>query len=85
MKQFKIHILSRPDESNGNRCKARTNAIPQATSLNDYECMDCKDGGKEGSFLRISQDVTDVLTICDIKVYGEFISNRGITFLLNSS
>lgn len=44
--------------------------------MDDYECMDCQ-ADAIGSFLEIRRDAGEKLTICDIKAYGEFLTERG--------
>lgn len=65
-------------------CAEVNNPVKQPTSTSDdqYDCFNCNVGAK-GSFLFIQLNTLDtLLTICDIKIYGNFISKRGI-FLLS--
>lgn len=87
LKKFEIKLKDILTDETGHFCARREQSIISAESLNDYECIDCQPGAI-GSFIEILQDKNQILSICDLKAYGDPVSGRGsifFNFLFNLS
>lgn len=71
-------------DSNRNLCYFKVNQVKEALNVDDsyYETYNCQPNAL-GSFVTIDQTPgLKFLTICDIKVYGELVSDRGNFFFV---
>ncbi|CAD5126551.1 DgyrCDS14649 [Dimorphilus gyrociliatus] len=81
---FNITVKKNLYDQHENICKAtQTTSVKIANTVNDYECFNCL-SNSIGSFLKINQVNNAILTLCDVKVYGEFVEERDYE-VINSS